>query len=150
MPDSSVLPESAQSSTVLSAFRTSPPQPLANKNCAVHAGNVPELIDNAVQVGGSCSVKCHFFLIHATENTLSVHKSDAFNQGSSQYLGLQIGLLVKAFLYNLCKREAVTNQFRADLHGLRRGVGILEHTGVMNNAGIERRSNLRIHILLGN
>ena len=83
---------------------------LIQKYRAVHALDIPELVDNAVQIGRRYMIKLHHLFADAAHNTPALHETDALHQCPSQNLVLQICLLIKTFLYDFGKRKPESNQ----------------------------------------
>ena len=81
---------------------------LIHENRTVHALDIAQLVHNAVQISRYRIVEFHGLAVHHAHDAASVHETNALHQSSAHDLGLQIGLLVKAFLDQL--REMAEEQ----------------------------------------
>ena len=104
------------------------------------AGNADllrQLFHNAAQIVFVHAVKVHVFPADHGKNAPFVQKRDALQQGSAQNLALQIRLPVKAVVDDVAEGDPLCHEAAGRFHGPGRGIAVLEHAGVVYDAGVQ-------------
>ena len=110
---------------------------LIEENGHFHAGGVPQLAHDAVQILAGDTVEIQIFFPKGADDAFSIHQKHALQKGTAQDLVLKIGLLEKGLIQKLVEIKALLHELSGNFHRTPARAGILEHAGIMGNSHIK-------------